>query len=132
MIEDDADDHDIFLEAFSRLKYPNKVIFFADSQKALEYLNQKEITPFMIISDINMPVMDGFSLRSKIRENAELHIKCIPYLFFTTASAPTVIIEAYSLSVQGFFVKPDSIGELATTIRIIMEYWQRCMAPNNF
>jgi len=67
MIEDDADDHDIFLEAFTRLKYPNKVIFFSDSRKALDYLNQKEITPFMIISDINMPVMDGFTLRNKIR-----------------------------------------------------------------
>jgi hypothetical protein len=34
--------------------------------------------------------------------------------------------------VQGFFIKQNSIDELEKTIRIIMEYWTRCAAPNNF
>ena len=42
------------------------------------------------------------------------------------------VIDAYSLSVQGFFVKQNSMKELEKTISAIMEYWRRCAAPNDF
>jgi hypothetical protein len=42
------------------------------------------------------------------------------------------VIDAYSMSVQGFFVKENSMEELEKTISVIMEYWKRCAAPNNF
>jgi hypothetical protein len=42
------------------------------------------------------------------------------------------VIDACSQSVQGFFLKSDSVSELETTISIIMEYWWRCPAPNDF
>jgi CheY-like chemotaxis protein len=119
-------------EVFQKLNYSNEVKFFGDGESALEYLNDTETIPFLILSDINMPKLDGFALRSKIRTDAALQIKCIPYLFFSTASSQKAVIEAYSLSVQGFFVKQNSISELENTIRVIMEYWKRCVAPNNF
>ena len=132
IIEDDADDQDVFKEVFEKLNYKNEIILFSDSQKALDYLSRSDIAPFLIISDINMPVMNGFLLRDKVRTDFQLHIKCIPYLFFTTASSQKSVIDAYSLSVQGFFVKPSSMKELEETIRVIMEYWIKCVAPNNF
>ena len=81
--------------------------------------------------DINMPILDGFALRDKVKMDAKLQVKCIPYLFFTTASDQQVIIDAYSKSVQGFFIKPNSIALLEKTIRVIMEYWGLCASPNN-
>jgi DNA-binding NarL/FixJ family response regulator len=79
-----------------------------------------------------MPKLDGFALRDKIKMDAKLQLKCIPYLFFTTASSQKSIIDAYSLSVQGFFVKQNSMEELGKTITVIMEYWKRCSSPKNF
>ncbi len=132
IIEDDADDQEMLKEVFTKLNYANEIVFFLDGQKALDYLNRTEITPFLILSDINMPKLDGFSLRSKIQTDAELQIKCIPYLFFSTASNQKAVIDAYSLSVQGFFVKQNTMAELEKTISVIMEYWKRCVAPNDF
>jgi DNA-binding NarL/FixJ family response regulator len=88
--------------------------------------------PFLILSDINMPKLDGFALRAKIREDAALQIKCIPYLFFSTAADQKAVVNAYSMSVQGFFIKQNSVSELEKTIKVMMDYWQRCVAPNNF
>ena len=79
-----------------------------------------------------MPKLSGFELRNKLRTDEQLQLKCIPYLFFSTALNEQTVIDAYSASVQGFFVKPNSIEELEKTIRVIMEYWMRCAAPNNF
>ena len=132
IIEDDADDQDFLKEIFQKLKYPNELIFFADGQEAIDFLNSGKVVPFIILSDINMPKLSGFELRTKLKEDAELAIKCVPYLFFSTALNQKSVIDAYSLSVQGFFVKQNSMDELEKTITVIMEYWKRCAAPKNF
>ena len=131
VIEDDPDDREMLKEIFETIDYPNIVRYFNDGESALEYLNRTDIIPFLILSDINMPILDGFALRDKVKMDAKLQLKCIPYLFFTTASDQQVIINAYSRSVQGFFVKPNSINVLEKMIRVILEYWQLCASPNN-
>ena len=130
VIEDDKDDQEMLRAAFEKLDYPNEICFFDNGQLALDYLNRTDIIPFLILSDINMPVLDGFALRDKVKMDAKLQLKCIPYLFFTTASNQDIIIDAYSKSVQGFFIKPNSLGVLENTIRVIMEYWSLCASPN--
>ncbi|MCW3081752.1 response regulator [Segetibacter sp.] len=132
IIEDDADDQEILEEVFLKLNYPNEIVFFSDGEEALNYLNRTDIAPFLILSDINMPKLDGFALRNKIKTDAALQVKCIPYLFFSTASTQKAVIDAYSLSVQGFFLKQNSMRELEKTISVIMDYWKQCVAPNNF
>ena len=131
VIEDDPDDRDILKEIFEKINYPNVVRYFNDGEAALEHLNRTDVIPFLILSDINMPVLDGFALHDKVKIDAKLQVKCIPYLFFTTASDQQVIIDAYSKSVQGFFIKPNSMALLEKTIRVILEYWELCASPNN-
>ena len=130
VIEDDSDDQEILVEIFKNLDYKNPVIFFSDSEDALQYLIDTKIKPFLILSDINLPKLSGFELREKIHTNEDLNLKCIPYLFFTTTSAQKAIVDAYSQSVQGFFVKANTVSKLENTIKKIVEYWQECEAPN--
>jgi CheY-like chemotaxis protein len=133
IIEDDIDDQELLIEVFSNLDYRNELKFFTDGEKALGYLNSNnDVTPFLILSDINLPKLDGFALRSKIRMDAKLQTRCIPYLFFSTAINQKSVIDAYSLSIQGFFLKQNKIEEVQKTIVVIMEYWKRCSSPNNF
>lgn len=130
IIEDDLDDHMIFKKLFKELNYNNEVVFFVDGEAALKYLIATEHEPFVIFSDINMPKLNGMELRERIRENEELRFKSIPYLFFSTSAEQEHIIEAYSKSVQGFFIKPSNISEIKETLSIIMQYWSRCQSPN--
>ena len=132
LIEDDEDDKDLFEEVFKKLGYQNKLLFFLDGQSALDHLNSSSDIPFLILSDINIPRLDGFALRQKIKTDAALELKCIPYLFFTTASNQKAVIDAYSMSVQGFFIKPSSMDGLEKTISAVMGYWTLCTSPNSF
>jgi len=131
IIEDDDEDQLFIQEVFQKLKYQNELIFFSDGEKALEFLNQGTAVPFIILSDVKMPKLSGLELRQKLKTDADLTIKCIPYLFFSTAISQTEIIKAYSTSVQGFFLKQNSFEELEKTITVIMEYWTRCAPPTN-
>ncbi|TDE17375.1 response regulator [Dyadobacter psychrotolerans] len=132
IIEDDEDDQFLLEEVFTTLQYPNERIYFPDGLAALEYLHGTGNAPFLILSDINMPRLNGFELRNKLHTDAELKLKCIRYLFFSTVINLNVVIDASSTSAQGFFVKQTSFEELLDTIRVIMEYWKKCAAPNNF
>ena len=132
IIEDDPDDQGFLTEIFLKLNYRNKILFFFDGEQALEHINTTDDLPFLILSDINLPKLNGFELREKLRTDEKLSNKCIPYLFFSTAVNQKSVIDAYSQSVQGFFVKQASMTELEKTISIIMEYWRRCAAPNDF
>ncbi|MCK8495499.1 MULTISPECIES: hypothetical protein [Spirosoma] len=67
--------------------------------------------------------VDGFALQQKIYVDAQLKLKCIPNLFFSTGVDQRMVIDAYSLSVQSFFIKPATIPELEKMITVIIEYW---------
>ena len=130
IIEDDLDDQDILTEVFKELAYPNEILFFGDGEEALQFLIATAIKPFIIFSDINMPRLNGMQLRDKVHTNEDLRLKSIPYLFFTTNAEQKFVIDAYSKSVQGFFVKPSSYDKLKSTIKTIVEYWTECVSPN--
>jgi|TARA_B110000902_G_scaffold158710_1_gene181879 DNA-binding NarL/FixJ family response regulator len=62
-----ADDHTIFLEGITALissKYINVVANCKNGQEVLDFLKEQEVD--LVISDINMPVMDGITLVKKI------------------------------------------------------------------
>ena len=132
VIEDDLEDQEILVEIVQKLGYENRVIYFVDGNEALEYLNQSEVQPFLILSDINMPRMNGFELRNKVFTNKMLQLKCIPYLFFTSGANRQSVIDAYAMSVQGFFLKPSSMTGLENSIKKIIEYWKECIAPSQY
>jgi CheY-like chemotaxis protein len=86
VIEDKTGDQFLFEEIFRELNLKNEIVFFRDGEKALTYLTDIEYEPFIILSDINMPKLNGLELREKFHQNESLRIKCIPYLFFTTSA----------------------------------------------
>jgi DNA-binding NtrC family response regulator len=129
IIEDDTGDQFILKEIFEELNYENELIFFGDSEEALEFLQMTEIEPFLVLSDINMPKLNGMELREKIHNNEDLRRKSIPYLFFSTSAEQKHVIEAYSRSIQGFFIKSNNYDKIKKTIVKIIEYWQECESP---
>ena len=130
IIEDDKEDQELMAEVFEELGYKNEILFFGDGELALDHLVNNDVEPFIVFSDINMPKLNGMELREKIHNNEYLRIKCIPYLFFSTSSEQQFIIDAYSKSVQGFFVKPNNYADLRKTLKTIIEYWKTCVSPN--
>jgi CheY-like chemotaxis protein len=132
VIEDDQDDQELFADVFKNLKLTNKILFFADGASALEYLQLPGSEPFLILSDVNLPKLNGFELREKIFTNTELSKKCIPYIFFTTDASEASVASAYAFSAQGFFKKPATFQILEDTVKSIIDYWKKCYSPSDF
>lgn len=69
----------------------------------------------LIISDINMPNLDGIGFIKKVRENAEY--KFIPILVLTTESQKSVMEEGRSAGATGWIVKPFSTDKLLAAVK---------------
>ena len=130
IIDDDLDDQDLLRELFAELELKNEVCIFPEGESALEYLSDPAIRPFIIISDIKMPKMDGFELRKQLAARSE-NTKATPFLFCTTGSTSQTLNTAYTHSVQGIFQKPVRYNDWKETISNIVRYWTTCMAPYN-
>ena len=130
-VEDDEDDQYLIEQSIRRLSIPNEVRFFANGQEALHYLEQTDEKPLLILSDVNMPIMDGLEFRHHINRSDFLRKKSIPFVFLTTASNPTLIQAAYDAAVQGFYKKANNYAGMHQQIRLIIEYWQSCLHPNS-
>jgi CheY-like chemotaxis protein len=128
-VDDDTDDHFIFAEVCTKMGLRNETKFFKNGQDLLDYLLITADKPFIIFCDVNMPRMSGLQLRQKINENDFLKKKSIPFVFLTTAANRDQIREAYDLAVQGFFIKEQSFVQTATTLKLVLDYWDKCRHP---
>ncbi len=129
VIDDDVDDQHLIIEIFKELNVKNEVLVFSNGHDAITFLTTSKSQPFLILSDINIPKLNGLELRDQIHNNEQLRLKCIPYLFFTTTSEQKMVIDAYSKSVQGFFVKPASSESFKRVLNNIVEYWKDYHSP---
>jgi CheY-like chemotaxis protein len=131
VVDDDLDDQEIISSLIREVGATNKILVFSRCPEAYEYLVTTNDSPFLIISDINMPAMNGIEFKLNIDTNPELRQKSIPFIFFSTAANKQMVNEAYSkLILQGFFQKHGNVEEIKNTLRIMMDYWKVCKHPN--
>ena len=55
IVDDDKDDESLIREAFTELGINNELRFFSTAEGVLYELNNSTVSPFVIISDINLP-----------------------------------------------------------------------------
>ncbi|WP_276485579.1 response regulator [Paraflavitalea pollutisoli] len=131
IVDDDPDDRDIYAEIIRDMGIPNQIRFFNGGQECLQYLSTTTEQPFVILSDINMPRMNGLEFKEKIQADEYLRQKGIPFVFISTNAHPSTVRKAHILSVQGYFMKPASMGTIRTMLTKIFDYWELCKHINN-
>ena len=93
-----------------------KVIAAINGRRALEALAMCE--PVIVISDIQMPVMDGYELCQAIK--ADPAKKPLPVMLLTSLSAPEDIIHGLECGADNFVVKPYEEDFLMARIRSVL------------
>jgi CheY-like chemotaxis protein len=131
IVDDDKDDQEIYAEAIKAVGIPNQIIFFDGGKPALEYLSTTKDQPFIILSDVNMPQMNGLEFKAMIQQDNYLRQKGIPFVFISTNASAYAVRQAHSLSVQGYFEKPNSMQFIKAMFKKLFDYWELCKHINN-
>ena len=83
----------------------------ADGEAGLHLFRQQ--CPDMVVADVMMPKLDGFSLAEQIRrENA-----AVPILFLTARSQTADVVRGFELGGNDYLKKPFSMDELIVRIK---------------
>ena len=77
----------------------------------------KDLSPDAIITDINMPRMDGFGFIDAVRSQ-EKH-RATPILVLTTESAPELKMRARNAGATGWIVKPFDPNKLKKALQMV-------------
>lgn len=99
----------ILQRALRRTDLPlDKVLEASDGCAALDVLKNEKVS--VILSDINMPNMDGLQLLAALKSNAEW--TGVPVVMISTESSQTKVMEAVRLGAKGFIRKPFEPDEI--------------------
>ena len=79
-----------------------------DGTEAVEILKNR--TFGLILSDINMPQMDGLQLLARIKEME--HLKNVPVIMITTEGGQGKVMEAVQLGAAGYVRKPFTADQI--------------------
>jgi two-component system chemotaxis response regulator CheY len=114
IVDDSAAIRKILQRVLRQAEVPVGTVFEAgDGVEALATLRKQKIG--LILSDINMPNMDGLEFLSKVK--AEEAWKDLPVVMVSTEGSQTKVLEAVELGAAGYVRKPftaDQIKEKLT------------------
>ena len=101
------------------------IIFEAENGKEALTILENERTSFdLIISDLNMPVMNGFEFLIQLKRN--IKFKNIPVVIMSTSKNSEDLKRSYKLGICGYFTKPFEYKEYAKKVITLLDYWKKC------
>lgn len=126
IVDDDPDEQYLYRKAFEKLKLDNTIVAFNNGKAALDYLTKAAVEPFVILCDINMPLMTGLEMREEMCRDQRLCKTNTPFIFMSTSARPSDVEKASSLYTHGFFQKETSFEKHESLIKRIIDYWSGC------
>jgi CheY-like chemotaxis protein len=135
LIEDDSVDVMNVQRAFKKNNITNPLHIAFNGVEALNMLRgtngKPKLNPMprIILLDINMPKMNGLEFLRELRHDPEL--RSISVFVMTTSNDDQDKIEAYSLNVAGYILKPLSFEKFVNAVCILNSYWKLCEQPEN-
>ena len=85
-----------------------KVLEAGDGVEALEKMKDQSVN--LVLSDINMPNMDGIQLLSELKANPEY--RHVPVIMITTEGGESKVMEAVQLGAAGYVRKPFTADQI--------------------
>jgi CheY-like chemotaxis protein len=121
IIDDDAEDRYIVEYLFNNLQAPFTLQQFSDGQELLPALQASSELPNLILLDLNLDPLDGFSVLEALRsDQAYQHV---PVFIYTSSSFEMDKVRSVQLDATGFITKPDRIEDLKERLRELIAEW---------
>ena len=106
--EDDCEDGEIIEQSFLSHAAFAKVDMVNNGKELLDFLLATPAKPHVILTDINMPILNGIEALCKICSDPRL--ASIPSFAYSTTINPVYEAKCLKLGVKGFLIKPFTIS----------------------
>ena len=134
LVEDDARDAELTLEALEESNLANEVDLVRDGKEALDYLYNRgrfsdriHETPAVVLLDLKMPKVSGIEVLRQIKSDDNL--KMVPVVVLSSSAEERDVVESYKLGVNAYVVKPVDIQQFLEAIRKLGLFWALVNEP---
>lgn len=129
LVEDNDDDAELTLRAFSAARVSNPVIRVRDGVEALDYLfgrggsagRDVEDLPAVVLLDLNLPRLGGLDVLAAIRANDQ--VRHIPVVILTSSDEEEDRLAAYRQFANSYVRKPVDYDQFLTAAKELGLYW---------
>ena len=129
LVEDNPDDVELTLRAFSQYNISNEISVVRDGAEALDYLfatgaysdRDKTTMPAVVILDLKLPKVDGLEVLQRMR--ADERTKLVPVVVLTSSKEEQDMVSSYRLGANSYVQKPVDFTEFIEAARQLGLYW---------
>ncbi len=133
LVEDDDIDAEAVTRSLTKRRLANPVVRARNGREALDILKGRKDgvevrAPFIILLDLNMPVMNGLEFLAAVRADPELHSAVVMVL--TTSNAERDRKAAYEHNVAAYILKARAGLEFEAALELVDCYWRYVEFPD--
>lgn len=126
LVEDNAGDARLAVEALKESKVRNNLHHVADGVEAMRFLRKEgeyagAPTPGLVLLDLNMPRKDGREVLAEVKDDPELRF--VPIVVLTTSAAERDLVRSYGQHANAYVVKPIDLERFIEIVKAIEEFW---------
>lgn len=129
LVDDNADDVELTIMAFEKMKLEADIVVAQDGLQALEYLfatgghSGRDVTqlPRLVLLDLKMPKLDGIGVLKRIREDERT--RHVPVVVLTSSTEQRDLAESYRHWVNSYVRKPVNFKQFEEVSRQLGLYW---------
>ncbi|MBO0939638.1 response regulator [Fibrella sp. HMF5335] len=127
LVDDDEDDRLLMRMALAETNSQFPVQEFTNGAELIDYLESDiknhadNQIHWLIIMDINMPIMSGPDALRKLQQHPLW--RRIPVMMMSTSDDPQLVQQLIDLGAKSYVVKPKSYSGLVNSIKTTFEPW---------
>jgi len=128
LVEDNPHDAEMTFRALKKYNIINTIVLVSDGEEALDYvfskgkyLGRDPTAPKVILLDLKLPKIDGLEVLKAVKSDESA--RNIPVVILTSSAEENDLVEAYSLGVNSYLVKPVEFGSFCEAIKNVGLYW---------
>jgi len=122
VVEDSEDDAEFTKLALMKNNFLNNIVVTTDGAQALELLlDEAEITPGLVLLDLNLPKINGLDVLRRVREHEKT--KLVPIVVLSSSKEEKDLRNCYEAGANSYVRKPIDFHDYMTVVGEIAHYW---------
>jgi two-component system alkaline phosphatase synthesis response regulator PhoP len=111
IVDDEPNNVDFLEQALEDSGY--QLITATNGQEALNKIQSEQ--PDLILLDLNMPIMDGFTVLAKVKEDPNL--RDIPVIIISSEQESKSVVKGIKQGAEDYLTKPVNAGLLVKKVK---------------
>lgn len=128
LVEDDALDAELTLQALAEVNGTDEVHHVKDGQETLDFLHCRGkwdcrscSPPDVIFLDLHLPGLNGLETLIEIRKDSRLGL--IPVVMLTSSNSGRDMLSCYRAGVNAYVVKPIEYEQFTAVVKQLYSFW---------